>query len=143
VLNLPDARFVCFDNAAPRIARGLAVGHLFVRAAFIDEYATGALGDVPLAGLWIIEAGACGVSACASFATALLIADEVSRFADDERLSTVGECGGLRSALCRELIMWIEFAEEVDAEGFAPWHYREWLAKHESLETTLQALARD
>jgi hypothetical protein len=143
MLNLPDVRSVCFDNSAPRMAHGLVVGRLFVRAAFVDEYATGDLGDVPLAGLWIIETGACGVSACASFATALLIADEVSRLADDEQLSAASESGSVRRALPAELIEWIGFAESVDAAGLTPWHYREWLVKRESLEATLQDLSSD
>lgn len=140
MIDLPDELVIGFPGhrCAPRRVRGLIIGAILVRATFPDEHTVDCAGFiVSAAHRWAVDhhllpgARYCDV---ASFSTALLLADELSRFApgDIERVRTVPELG---RAVGPELGRWIGYVCDVDAElavddgcGLAPMDFRAWCA---------------
>lgn len=140
---LPDVVPIHFDHGEVVLARGLQVGALFVRAAFAGEWAKSTGDMVPaqrgalvdLDRHWIVEVPHLQISLLAanSFSTALLVADEVSRFSrhdlftarsDDHVLETIGP----------ELVGWLTYLARMP--GIRPPTFREWSASKKRCPTT-------
>src|SRR5262245_2890474 len=129
MIELPDEFFVTWPGSRDsRPARALVVGVLIVRAAFSDEQ-TQYLGQLRhTLNRWVVDfAPIPGVrfTDVAELANALLIADEVSRFApgDLEAARTEQE---IVEAVGHELGNWIRYVTAREAAGVPPLHYRAW-----------------
>lgn len=138
MIDLPDELVIGFPGMRhARRVRGLIIGAILVRATFPDEHTADCAGFiVSAANRWAVDhhllpgARYCDV---ASLSIALLLADELSRFApgDIEGVRTVPELG---RAVGPELGRWIGYVCDVDAEiavdgcGLAPMDFRAWCA---------------
>ena len=126
-IDLPDTSTVTFINGRVSSARGLRVGVLFVRASFAGEFSiehrTGR--RCTESGTWIVEIAdsEIGIISVRAFATALLIADEISRFAPE--LEHARTFASVERAL-RRVMIWVGLAQQCEARGEAIPGYREW-----------------
>lgn len=112
-----------------RVVHGLQVGRLFLRAAFADErYQDILTGDILRAdGLWCIDVVGTAVTVgyYASLSTALMVADDVSRFCPAlEAASTDDEALGATDG---EVDEWLESTVQDEEAGRKPKPFREWL----------------
>lgn len=124
---LPDLSTVIFNSGRESRVWGLQVGVLFVRAACVGEYSTSDTGRrTNEAGKWIVDLlnSEIGLVTVRTFANALLVADEVSRFAP-ELEHAPQTLNGVARAL-GPMMRWIPVVQECDRNGATPPGYREW-----------------
>lgn len=134
-LELPNRRVVSFDvlnsseRMPPRLAMGIEIGRLFVRAAFEDEIAYTTNEHVSLEGFWVLECGDVGVMAARSLALVLLAADEVSRWCADALELAIESPERMVDVLGHDMIRWLEYISECESAGRQPLDYRRWMAR--------------
>jgi hypothetical protein len=134
VIHLPDEVIARWPNGGTRPARGLLVGAVLVRATFADEMTQAPEGHrTSAANRWAVDcAFLSGIRFCdvASIRVALLLADEVSRFAEGD-LESVRNGPELVRACGRVLGKWVEYLVVLDHElgmEATPLDYRAWCA---------------
>jgi hypothetical protein len=128
-MTLPDAMiFRDAGNGRESPCAGLYVGRLFVRATFATEVSTDHQTGAPMGAHrgWIVDHAELrvGVARVHTFDTALLIADELSRFAPD--VHEVGSVDQLLAVVPAPLVEWMQYASMLDRLGQVPPCYRAW-----------------
>lgn len=127
---LPDTANVRFANAhgGTRVAQGLRVGNVFVRAAFANEraYVTGTGEIISAHGLWVVELprAQIGLAFARSFDAALLMADELSRWWPAMHDATT--LAEIERLVTDELVAWMRHVQDEDRDGRTPHDYRRW-----------------
>jgi hypothetical protein len=128
-LNLPDSCVIQFPQCSLP-ARGLFVGNLFVRAAFRGECAQDVHCEsgewISSNGMWIVEAPLTGYGICTTpvFRSALLIADEISRWHPEVHDA---QCeADIRALFGGPIDRWVQHVQQCDMHGRDPLDYRRW-----------------
>lgn len=127
---LPDlAEVVCGQHGGVvRIAHGLWIGRIFVRATFDDETAihVHTRKRVNVQRRWVLDLPGTQISLvrCRTFDVALQIADELSRNAPGiHEARTLSE---IESSVPKSVVQWLTYAQLAEGKGEAPMSFRDW-----------------